>query len=94
MSTATNSAPAGKPTNSAPAGKRQSPEQVKRIFLGTCTLTLKQWPSDGSHSIEISQKDHEANTYSNVHFPVHLTASVVSALSSLSALGLRRETDC
>lgn len=73
--------------------RKAPPQQVKRFQLGSCSVTLKRWPSDGSHSIEISQKDHEANQYTNIGIPLHLAPALQSALGSAFAIGQKAEAE-
>ncbi len=76
------------------APERKAPPQlVKRFQMGLCSITLKRWPSDGSHSIEISQKDHDSGNYTNIGIPLHLAPAVQSALGSAFAIGQRAESE-
>lgn len=96
MSAQPNPAPVEKITRDQLRGasdKKAPPTTVKRIMLGSCSVTLKRWPSDGSHSIELGQKDDRANEWNNVSFGVHLAPSVLSAISALAAMGQKAEAE-
>lgn len=79
------------PNATAPA-PRAAPKEIKRVNAGVCSVTLKHW-LDGSHSVELGQKDHKTGEWSNITIPVHAAVAVSSALSAMSSLGIRREAE-
>jgi len=71
------------------------PEIIKNIRAGNVNISLKFWKANGnkpaSHFIEIGQKQHDSDKWSNIGINVADASSVGEALTRLKQLAILRE---